>query len=333
MTLVSRVLGALLAVSLALATTAALAAWRDDIKALRVGVVGGTDPAYRLATLEPFRVYLQDKTGIPVEIVPAPTYDALIDAQAGGHVDYAIYSATAYATAVLRCDCIEAFAAPVAADGALGFYSILVARSGDSIADLAGAGGKRLGLGPADSVAGSIVPRHAFAADGIDPDAYFLAVTEYPTPEEAMAALLRGEVDIAAAWSSLTGSEPLGYAFGTLDADGQRRHAGDGPRPGRLAVAADPVRAARAPHRPAAGAEGHPLRRAPVDGAGGYRGARRGRPARLRRRRLRHPGRQPLCAGHRTRLAAAGEQLNGGDRPIGAPLACATCSTIACRRW
>jgi phosphonate transport system substrate-binding protein len=216
MTLVSRTLGAFLAASLALAASSALAAWRDDIKVLRVGVLGGTDAAYRLATLEPFRVYLQDKTGIPVEIVPAPTYDALIDAQAGGQVDYAIYSATAYATAVLRCECVEAFAAPVAADGALGFYSILVARSGDSIADLAGAEGKRLGLGPADSVAGSIVPRHAFAADKIDPNAYFLSVTEFPTPEEAVMALLRGEVDIAAAWSSLTGSESLGYAFGTL---------------------------------------------------------------------------------------------------------------------
>lgn len=219
MTLLSRALGGLLAASFALAltTASAFAAWRDDVKVLRVGVLGGTDAAYRLATLEPFRVYLQDKTGVPVEIVPAATYDALIDAQAGGQVDYAIYSATAFATAVVKCECVEAFAAPVAADGSLGFYSILVARAGDSIADLAGATGKRLGLGPADSVAGSIVPRHAFAADGIDPDTYFLGVTEFPTPEAGVKAMLRGEVDLAAAWSSLTGSESLGYSFGTLN--------------------------------------------------------------------------------------------------------------------
>jgi phosphonate transport system substrate-binding protein len=217
MTLLPRLLRAFLAATLAFAASSALAAWRDDIKVLRVGVLGGTDAAYRLATLEPFRVYLQDKAGIPVEIVPAPTYDALIDAQAGGQVDYAIYSATAYATAVVKCECVEAFAAPVAADGSLGFYSILVGRAGDSIADLAGADGKRLGLGPADSVAGSIVPRHAFADDGIDPDSYFLAVTEFASPEAAVKAMLRGEVDLAAAWSSLTGSESLGYSFGTLN--------------------------------------------------------------------------------------------------------------------
>jgi phosphonate transport system substrate-binding protein len=216
MTLLSRALGGFLAATIALSAGSALADWRDDFKVLRVGILGGSDATYRLATLEPFRVYLQDKTGVPVEIVPAATYDALIDAQANGEVDYAIYSATAYGTAVVKCDCVEAFAAPVAADGALGFYSILVARAGDAIPSLGGAEGKRLGLGPADSVTGSIVPRHAFTVAHIDPEDYFLSISEYPSPEEAINALLRGEVDLAAAWSSLTGSERLGYAFGTL---------------------------------------------------------------------------------------------------------------------
>lgn len=216
MTFLPRLIACLIAV--ACAASAAAAAWQDEVKTLRVGVLGGSDAAYRLATLEPFRVYLQDKTGVPVEIVPSPTYDALIDAQVAGQVDYAIYSATAYATALVKCDCVEAFAAPVAADGALGFYSVLVARSGDNIDDLGDAEGKRLGLGPADSVAGSLVPRRAFTAEGIDAETYFLSVAEYPTPEDAVMALLRGEVDLAAGWSSLTGSAALGYAFGTLNA-------------------------------------------------------------------------------------------------------------------
>ncbi len=216
MSLTSR-LGAIAgAVYLAL-TLMAGAAWRDDLTTLRVGILGGDDAAYRVATLEPFRVYLQDRTGVPVEIVPVATYDTLIDAQAAGELDYAIYSATAYATAVVKCDCVEAFAAPLAADGALGFYAVLAARSGDDIADLAAAGGKRLGLGPPDSVAGSLVPRHAFAADEIDPATFFLSVTEYPSPEAAITALLRGEVDLAAAWTSLTGPAATGYDFGTFN--------------------------------------------------------------------------------------------------------------------
>jgi phosphonate transport system substrate-binding protein len=212
---IPRVLG-LSALALLAVMPAAGAAWRDDITALRVGVIGGDDAAYRITTLEPFRVYLQDKTGIPVEIVPTATYDLLIDAQAAGEIDYAIYSATAYATAAVKCDCVEALAAPLSADGALGFYSVLVARAGDPIDGLATATGKRLALGPADSVSASIVPRHAFAADGIDPATYFMSVTEYASPEDAMAALVHGEVDLATAWSSLTGREASGYSFGTF---------------------------------------------------------------------------------------------------------------------
>jgi len=194
----------------------AVAAWRDDITVLRVGILGGNEAAYRIAAIEPFRAYLERKVGIPVEIVATDTYDALIEAQATGGVEYAIYSATAYATAAVGCQCVEAFAAPTAADGALGFHAVLTARSGNDIADLADARGKRLGLGFANSVGTSIVPRHALAAEGIDPATYFLSISEYSAPEEAVTALLSGEIDIAAAWSSMTGSRDGGYDFGTF---------------------------------------------------------------------------------------------------------------------
>lgn len=211
----SRLLGPA-AVLLLASLGGAAAAWRDDVTVLRVGVVGDEDAAYRLATLEPFRVYLQDKTGIPVQIVPTASFETLIDAQAAGEIDYGIYSATAYATAVAKCDCVEALAAPIAANGALGFHAVLVARAGDDIPDLAAAAGKRLGLGPDDSVAGSLVPRHAFAADGIDPATFFLSVALYDSPDLAVTALLGGEVDLASAWSSLTGRAAAGYDFGTF---------------------------------------------------------------------------------------------------------------------
>lgn len=215
MSFISRLI-AVSVLALATLTSVASAAWRDEIAALRIGILGGGDAAYRVATLEPFRVYLQDKTGLPVEIVPAATYGTLIDAQINGEIDYAIYSATAFATAVVKCDCVEAFAAPISADGSLGFYSVLVARAGDDIEGLAETRGKRVGLGPDDSVSGSLVPRHALTAEGIDPDTAFLSIVEYPAPDEAITGLLHGEVDLAAAWSSLTGREATGYSFGTF---------------------------------------------------------------------------------------------------------------------
>ncbi|MEQ9688979.1 MAG: hypothetical protein RLO48_04540, partial [Bauldia litoralis] len=52
-----------LALLLSLAGGVASAAWRDEVQKLRIGVLAGGDSAYRVATLEPFRIYLQDRTG------------------------------------------------------------------------------------------------------------------------------------------------------------------------------------------------------------------------------------------------------------------------------
>jgi len=198
------------------ALASASADWRDTFKVLRVGVLTGPDSAYRLATLEPFRVYLQDHAGVPVELIPLGTYGELIDAQINDRVQYAIYSATSYATAAVQCQCVEAIAAPVAADGALGFHSILVARADGGIASLADARGKSIALAGEDSVAGRLVPEQAFAAEGIAPDDYFARVATVADPAAAITALLSGNVDLAVGWSSLTGPATTGYDFGVL---------------------------------------------------------------------------------------------------------------------
>src|SRR5689334_17262502 len=111
----------------AMTATRGLADWRDDIKVLRVGYLAGDNVAYRAAQLEPFRAYLEGKIGLPVELVPAPTYGALIEAQAGSRVQYAIYSAASFATASASCRCVEPVAVPTSLDGSEGFYAILLA--------------------------------------------------------------------------------------------------------------------------------------------------------------------------------------------------------------
>jgi phosphonate transport system substrate-binding protein len=201
--------------STAIATPAA-ADWRDDVKVLRVGFLAGDNAPYRAAQLEPFRAYLEEKLSLPVELVPGPTYSALIDAQASARIQYAIYSAASFATASAMCRCVEPLAVPTAADGSEGFYSILVARSDGPIRSLADAKGARLALAAGDSVAGRLVPLKAFAREGIAPAAYFSAVIDKPDPKSAIAALMSGEADLAAGWSSLTGDFATGYSAGVL---------------------------------------------------------------------------------------------------------------------
>ena len=149
--------------------------WRDDLKVLRIGFLSTGAIATDIAHLEPFRAYLEARLSLPVELVPATSYAALIDAEVSARVPYAIHSATSFATAEALCKCVEALAAPAAFDGSRGFYAVLLARADGPIHSLADARGARLALTASDSVAGRLVPLKAFAAAGIDPSTYFSA--------------------------------------------------------------------------------------------------------------------------------------------------------------
>lgn len=209
--------GAILALALGIgATLPASADWRDEVKTLRMGILANGDAPYRTTVIEPFRAYLQERLGLPVEVVPVGTYAELIDAQAGARVQYAIHSATSYATALERCACVQAIAAPIAAGGALGFYSVLITRAGDPIRTLGDARGKRLAISGEDSVAGRLVPMKAFADEDIEPEEYFSEIVEAASPAAAVKALLYGDVDVAVGWSSMTGLAGTGYDFGLL---------------------------------------------------------------------------------------------------------------------
>jgi phosphonate transport system substrate-binding protein len=194
----------------------AMADWRDDFAVLRVGLLGGSNAAYRIAQLQPFRAYLESRLGLPVEIVATASYAALIDAETTGRVQYAIDSVASYATAVAACHCVEPIAAPVAIDGALGFHSILVVKADSPIKELADARGARLAVAGPDSVAGRLIPMRAFTHEGIAPEKFFSGVVETADPESSLTALLTGAADIAVAWSSLTGPPESGYDFGVL---------------------------------------------------------------------------------------------------------------------
>ncbi len=209
----------LIAVLMAIALPhAASAAWQDDHRALRVGFLSTSGAAYDMLRLEPFRAYLQSWLSLPVELVPATSYAALIDAQATDRVQYAIHSATSFATANARCHCIEPLALPAAYDGARGFYSVLLARADGPIRALADAKGTRLALSAEDSIAGRLVPLKYLQREGIEPDTDFSAIVTKDDPEAAVGALLSGDADVAAAWSSLTGDPSAGYDFGVLTA-------------------------------------------------------------------------------------------------------------------
>ncbi|MBZ9822663.1 phosphate/phosphite/phosphonate ABC transporter substrate-binding protein [Mesorhizobium sp. CA4] len=188
----------------------ARADWRDDIGTFRIGIVaepGGGNTVPGLARLTDAYA---NALGMKVEFVVARDYAALIEAQASGRVQYAVYSALAYATASEHCGCVEPLVAPVDAEGAVGIRSVLVTRDG-RLPDLAAMASHRIAIAPAENVGGALLPLAGLSAEGVKiaRDSAFLARAASATAAEIM--LAGGEADALFGW------EPAG-------ADGQPSH-------------------------------------------------------------------------------------------------------------
>ncbi|WP_421914563.1 PhnD/SsuA/transferrin family substrate-binding protein [Mesorhizobium sp.] len=192
----------------------ARADWRDDIGTFRIGLVAEPGAGNTVPGLAALTDAYTKALGMKVEFVVARDYAALIEAQASARIQYAVYSATAYATALQRCGCVEPLVAPVDSDGAIGIHSILLTRGG-KVQDIAAMDGHRIAMAPSDSVGGSLLPLAALAAEGIKvpEDAPFLIHANSATAAEAM--LVDGGAEAMFGWARVAADGQSEVAGGT----------------------------------------------------------------------------------------------------------------------
>ncbi|WP_164769653.1 PhnD/SsuA/transferrin family substrate-binding protein, partial [Mesorhizobium sp. M7A.F.Ca.US.005.03.2.1] len=198
---------ALMLAQVALWSNPAHADWRDDIGTFRIGIVAEPGAGNSVPGLALLTDAYTKALGMKVEFVVARNYAALIEAQANARIEYAIYSATAYATASQRCLCIEPLVAPVDSDGAIGIRSVLLTRDG-KLPDLAAMDSHRIAMAPPDSVGGSLLPLAALAAEGrkIAEDAPFLVHADSAAAAETM--LVDGKADGLFGWVTAAADGP-----------------------------------------------------------------------------------------------------------------------------
>lgn len=199
--------------ALTLGTSGASAGWRDDLKVLKVGFIAGDNPAQEVARLEKFRWQLQYALAVPVELFPARSYRALIEAESSGRIQYAVLSALAFVALDRACHCAEPLVQPVDAGAASGFRALIVARTDGRVTSLDDARGMRLAIGRSDSLSARLVPFAGLAATGIVPERHFAALVESADALEALTLLADGEADLAVAWS--TAADPLNGPHGS----------------------------------------------------------------------------------------------------------------------
>jgi phosphonate transport system substrate-binding protein len=104
--LAARVL-CVVAACLVIPASPASAGWREDIGTFRVGIVAEPGAGDTIAGLAELNDAYSKALGLEVEFFVASSYAALIDAQVSSRIEYAIYSASAYASAWQRCECVE----------------------------------------------------------------------------------------------------------------------------------------------------------------------------------------------------------------------------------
>src|SRR5690554_4675907 len=108
--------GAAAAASLAAVLLAGAAAAQETF---RIGLVALPGEEAGVEGLAEIKAAYAAALGLPVEVMVARDYATLAEAHIAGRVDYAVYSAPAFAAAFRRCGCLRPVAAPVDADGAV----------------------------------------------------------------------------------------------------------------------------------------------------------------------------------------------------------------------
>lgn len=182
---------------------------------LRVGVV--MDPAAGdFGRLAPLREALEAGLRIPVLLIAYRDLAHVQRALLAAEIDYAPLSASAYAEADRDCRCLEPLVAPRLPDGEARWHAIVLARTGEGITSLAGIAGRRIATGPREALGSRLAQIAAAAAGGVDLRREEAKLIEYPDPVAAALALIRGDADVAFAWSSLRGEPAEGYSSGTL---------------------------------------------------------------------------------------------------------------------
>lgn len=173
--------------------------WRQELGTMRIGMIQShlTDPSPTVrAKIE------SDFTNImemPVEVIFTRDFPTLIEGQISGRIDYAIYSASAYATAHLLCKCVIPLVAPVAENGAAGLTAfLLVSQSSQlSLSDISDA---RIGWAKGETFASALLPISGLTLGGepLKGDEAFLKPIE--NEAEGVAMMNEGTLDGLFVW-------------------------------------------------------------------------------------------------------------------------------------
>lgn len=206
-----------LVTALAGATATFAQDWRTEMPVFRVGLLGGENEADRLRNNECFRVAMEERLGVPVEMFPAPDYAGVMQGLLAGQLDYAGLGASAYAGIYIQDpEAVEPIFVGAEADGSTGYYAAMYVRADSDIMTLEDMKGHSLAYADPNSASGYLFPRFELKQQGIVDAEYFSRTGFGGGHEQSVIAVLEGQYDAGVTWVSGQGEASEGFTRGNL---------------------------------------------------------------------------------------------------------------------
>lgn len=214
---IQKLLSTAAAVALVTATALPAAAdWRANFGTYNVGLLSGENEADRLRRYGCMQELMQDALGVPVELYPAADYAGVMQGLLAGQLHQAGLGASGYAGIYLQDpEAVEVVMTLANVDGSLGYYSVVVTRADSGLNTIEDLAGRSMAYADPNSASGYLFPRAELRLAGIE-DSYFSTIGFSGGHEQGVIAVLNGQYDAAATWSSMLGDRAEGYSRGNL---------------------------------------------------------------------------------------------------------------------
>ena len=169
----------------------------DAFATLRMGFVGGRNPADCVRQWAPFIDYLSEEIGEPVEMVIREDYEGLIEALRDGELD--LFEGGAFShVAAMETGLADILTGEIR-DEKSTYTSVFIVRRDDPAVTLGDLKNRRLALTDEYSTSGYLLPRVILARGGVkNPSSFFKEVVLTGSHDRSIEAVLEGTVDAAA---------------------------------------------------------------------------------------------------------------------------------------
>jgi len=209
--------GTAAAAALLIATvTPAAADWRQGFGTYNIGILSGENEADRLRRFSCLDDLLTRLLGVEVELYPAADYAGVMQGLLAGQLHQAGLGPSAYAGIFMQDpNAVDVVMTSANVDGTLGYYAVVITRADSGLTSIDALAGRSMAYADPNSASGYLFPRAELRLQGYE-DSHFSTTGFSGGHEQGVVAVLNGQYDAAATWSSLSGERTEGYSRGNL---------------------------------------------------------------------------------------------------------------------